>query len=133
MTNAERRLWRLLRESFAQHRFRRQVPIRHFIADFASHRAKLVVEVDGGQHNAVDDAARTSIIEDEGYRVIRFWNHEVLCNPGGVWTVINTALRKRAGANPLPSMGRGRGGVMPDVEWGSKITPTQPSPIEGEG
>ncbi|HWH23181.1 MAG TPA: DUF559 domain-containing protein, partial [Allosphingosinicella sp.] len=74
-TEAEKALWRLLRENFLRVRFRRQVPIRHYIADFASHRAMLVIEVDGGQHGGEVDAARTAVIEAEGYRVIRFWNN----------------------------------------------------------
>jgi very-short-patch-repair endonuclease len=107
MTNAERKLWRMLRESFRDYHFRRQVPIRHYITDFASHRAKLVIEVDGGQHNGVVDAQRTSVIQDEGYRVIRFWNNEVLGNPDGVWTVIDVVLRNR---HPTPNPSPSRGG-----------------------
>jgi len=122
-----------LREAFPEHHFRRQVPIRHFIADFASHRTRLVIEVDGGQHSQARDAERTKVIENEGYRVVRFWNNWVLGSPDGVWTVIEAALRERCAETPLPSMGRGRGGVVDDVERVSEITPTQPSPIEGEG
>ena len=107
MTDAERALWRMLRESFGKQHFRRQVPIRHFIADFASHRAKLVIEVDGGQHNEVVDAARTGVIQDEGYRVIRFWNNEVLGNPDGVWTVIDAALPERHPTPAPPHQGEG--------------------------
>ena len=92
MTDAERKLWRILRENFHEWHFRRQVPIRHFIADFASHRAKLIIEVDGGQHTTEIDAPRSAILEREGYRVIRFWNDEVLGNPDGVWTAIHGAL-----------------------------------------
>ena len=99
-TDAERRLWRLLREGFGEHHFRRQVPIRHFITDFASHRARLVIEVDGGQHEIEKDAARTALIEEEGYRVLRFWNNEVLGNPDGVWKVIDAVLR---GLHPPPT------------------------------
>jgi very-short-patch-repair endonuclease len=119
MTDAERKLWRLLRESFRDHHFRRQVPIRHFITDFASHRAKLVIEVDGGQHNGEADAARTRVIQDEGYRVLRFWNNEVLGNADGVWTLIDAALRER---HPTPDPSPSRGGVIPP-----------PLPRRGEG
>ena len=77
-------MWRLLRESFPDAHFRRQVPIRNFTADFASHGLKLVVEVDGGQHGGPKDQARTRLIEAEGYRVLRFWNHDVLANDDGV-------------------------------------------------
>ncbi len=66
-------------------RWRRQVPLAHAIADFASHRAKLVIELDGGQHTEAADAARTAMIEREGYRVLRFWNNEVQANPEGVY------------------------------------------------
>ena len=109
MTNAERKLWRILRESFAEHHFRRQVPIRHFIADFASHRAKLVIEVGGGQHDSATDLPRTRVIQDEEYRVLRFWNNEVLGNPDGVWTLIDAALRDR---HPTPNPSPSRGGEM---------------------
>ena len=88
-------MWRLLRESFPNAHFRRQVPIRNFITDFASHRAKLVIAVDGGQHNSSIDAARTRIIEAEGYRVLRFWNNEVLGNADGVHRFIAGALHDR--------------------------------------
>jgi very-short-patch-repair endonuclease len=72
-TDAELVMWRLLRENFSEARFRRQVPLRHFIADFASHRHRLVIEVDGGQHNETTDATRTKVSEAEGYSVLRFW------------------------------------------------------------
>ena len=108
MTDAKRKMWRLLRESFSEQHFRRQVPIRHFIADFASHRAKLVIEVDGGQHNDVIDATRTKVIEGEGYRIIRLWNHEVLGNPDGVWTIIDAALHERHPAPTPPHQGEGK-------------------------
>lgn len=82
-TDAERRTWRLLKAYFPEARFRRQVPIRHYIADFASHREKIVVEIDGRQHTPESDAGRSRAIEAEGYRIIRFWNNEVLENRDG--------------------------------------------------
>jgi very-short-patch-repair endonuclease len=82
-TDAEQRMWRLLKECFPEARFRRQVPIRHYITDFASHRAKVVVEIDGGQHTAKSDAARSAAIAAEGYRIVRFWNNDVLENGDG--------------------------------------------------
>jgi len=100
MTDAEKALWRMLREAFPDARFRRQVPIRHYIADFASHSATLIIEVDGGQHNVESDAARTAVIEAEGYRVVQFWNHDVLGNAEGVWHAINAALQ---GNHPTPT------------------------------
>lgn len=107
LTDAEKRMWRLLRENFPEAHFRHQVPIRNFTADFASHRLKLVIEVDGGQHGEAKDMMRTRLIEAEGYRVIRFWNHEVLGNEDGVAVVIAAHC--------------------------TGATPTQPSPIKGEG
>ena len=95
MTDAEQRLWRILREGFGDWHFRKQVPLRYFSADFASHRARLVIEVDGGQHGAEVDAERSAIIEEEGYRVLRFWNNEVIGNPDGVWSVIDRMLHER--------------------------------------
>ena len=85
-------MWRLLRLAFPQFHWRKQVPLRHFIVDFASHRAKLVIEVDGGQHGSVADADRTRVLEDEGYRILRFWNNEVLGNADGVYAAIAAAL-----------------------------------------
>jgi very-short-patch-repair endonuclease len=110
MTDAERKLWRMLKEHFHDWHFRKQVPLRHFIADFASHQAKLVIEIDGGQHDAAMDAPRTQIIEDEGYRVLRFWNNEVLGNADGVFTMIEAALRDR---HPAPNPSPSRGGEKP--------------------
>ena len=108
MTKAERALWRMLKEGFRDWHFRKQVPIRHFIVDFASHRAKLVIEADGGQHQDVTDLPRTQAIRDEGYRVLRFWNNDVLGNPDGVWTAIDAALHDRHPTpNPSPSRGGG--------------------------
>ena len=107
MTKAERKLWRILKESFGDWHFRKQVPLRHFIADFASHRAKLVIEVDGGQHATEIDAPRSAILSEEGYRVIRFWNHDVLGNPDGVWMMIDAALRDRHPTPTPPHRGEG--------------------------
>ena len=107
MTDAERALWRMLQDGFPDRHFRKQAPIRHFIVDFVCHRAKLVIEVDGGQHDTAVDAKRTAIIEQEGYCVIRFWNNDVLGNPDGVWTVIDAALRQRHPTPTPPHQGEG--------------------------
>jgi len=107
MTDAETALWRMLREHFPGFHFRHQVPIRHFIADFASHRAKLIIEVDGGQHETEADAPRSAMIEAEGYRVIRFWNNDVLGNREGVFAAIDAALRGRHPHPTLPHRGGG--------------------------
>jgi very-short-patch-repair endonuclease len=81
MTEAEQRLWRCLRaRQIEGFRFRRQVPIHGYVADFVCQQAKLVVEVDGGQHSLQSgyDAQRTAVLEGHGYRVLRYWNHDVL-------------------------------------------------------
>ena len=97
LTPREAKLWVKLRalKPLGFH-FRRQVPIRHIIVDFASFRDKLVIEVDGGQHN-FDEAARRDELRDafllgEGFRVLRFWNHEVDRELDGVMDVIVGAL-----------------------------------------
>src|SRR3546814_5708338 len=81
-TEAEKLLWRALREAFPTAKFRRRVPRGPYFADFCSHAARLVIEVDGGQHAEARayDTARTRFIGREGYRVLRFWNTEVLGN-----------------------------------------------------
>src|SRR5215831_16739200 len=100
-TEAEKRLWwHLRRLSLDGSHFRRQVRIGRYIVDFASHKARVVIEVDGGQHaeNAAD-AERTKFIEGQGYRVLRFWNNDVLTNIEGVLEVIQTAVA--ANSSPL--------------------------------
>ena len=85
-TDAERVLWRGLRELHLPVNVRRQHPIGSYIADFAIPACKLVIEIDGSQHadNADEDARRSAALNACGYRVIRFWNTEVLGNTEGV-------------------------------------------------
>jgi len=99
-TEAEKRLWRALREAFPNARFRRQVPVGPYFADFLSIGVQLIVEVDGGQHaEAADyDATRTRFLESQGYRVLRFWNNDVIANTEGVIAQIAVSLREREGA-----------------------------------
>ena len=97
MTEAEKELWHLLRSrQTKRYRFRRQVPIGRFIADFVCHEARLIVEIDGGQHDRLSEleVSRTRFLEREGYRVLRFWNNEVLDNPEGVQAVIAENLHR---------------------------------------
>jgi len=73
-------------------KFRRQVEIDGYIADFLCPERRLIVEVDGGQHTPERDARRTAHLESQGFRAIRFWNNDVLENLDGVWTRIEEAL-----------------------------------------
>jgi len=77
-------------------RFRRQFPIGNFVADFCCRERRLVVEVDGGQHSDQEpaDRERSALIEARGYRVLRFWNSDVLSNTDGVLEQILRELRK---------------------------------------
>ena len=98
LTEAERLLWsRLRNRQLEDYRFRRQHPVGRYIVDFVCLQARLVIELDGGQHNedeAIErDAERTAWLEQEGFRVIRFWNHEVFENLDGVLDVVYFELR----------------------------------------
>ena len=104
-TDAERKLWRFLRTLKTQgFHFRRQVPIDRFIVDFACYSSRLIIEVDGGQHNIATgqraDADRDDHLRGQSFRILRFWNHEVLRNPEGVAEVILDALNC---VTPTPS------------------------------
>jgi very-short-patch-repair endonuclease len=113
-TEAERRLWRHLREvKLAGTHFRRQVPIGNFIVDFCCHAAKVVIEVDGGQHNedgvALQDSVRIEWLSSRGYRVLRFWNNEVLANTDRVAETILSVLKQTPTPTP-PRKGEGLSG-----------------------
>jgi very-short-patch-repair endonuclease len=110
-TEAERKLWWHLRHRLplsATH-FRRQVRLGRFIVDFASHQLKIVIEIDGGQHaeQLERDAKRTEFLKAEGYRVLRFWNNEVLRNIDGVLEVIQSTILATLTPTP-PHKGEGR-------------------------
>jgi very-short-patch-repair endonuclease len=113
MTPVERIIWHALRA----HRlngagFRRQVPIGPYITHFISHAAKLIIEIDGGQHfedaHERRDAVRDAYLNAEGYRVLRFDNHQVVTNRHGVLTRIAEVLGEAAPSLPSPASGRGR-------------------------
>jgi very-short-patch-repair endonuclease len=93
MTEAERHLWRHLRLDSLGARFRRQVPIGAYVDDFACLRRRLIVEIDRGQHlESREDEVRDAWLREQGYRVLRFWNHEVLANVEGVLQAILSEL-----------------------------------------
>jgi very-short-patch-repair endonuclease len=115
MTEAERRLWYFLRaHRFSGMKFKRPALIGRYIVDFVSFQRRLVVEVDGDQHaESEDDLRRTRWLESQGFRILRFWNNEVLSNTGGVLDAIMTAS-----PNPSP---------------GTPLRGAPPSPTRGEG
>jgi very-short-patch-repair endonuclease len=121
MTDAEKLLWRHLRmKQFEGYKFRRQHPLGKYIADFVCLDAGLILEVDGGQHaeQLVDDADRTQWLDTKGFRVMRFWNNEVLENIEGVKLAIwNCLLELQSPSQPPPA----------------NVVELIPPPLQGEG
>jgi very-short-patch-repair endonuclease len=113
-TPQEKRLWQALRLLEIDGHFRRQVPIGAYFADFAHFGAKLIVEIDGGQHGFAAqqqyDEARTGLLARAGFRVLRFWNHEVSDNLEGVVETILHALAQANPPTPSPSPPQAGGG-----------------------
>jgi very-short-patch-repair endonuclease len=94
-TDAERKLWTILRQrQFSGCKFRRQVPLGPYVADFVCFERRLIIEVDGGQHGwqAEQDDRRSDWLRAQGFHIVRFWNHEILRNIEGVAVVIGRAL-----------------------------------------
>jgi very-short-patch-repair endonuclease len=101
-TEVEKRLWHHLRNrQMDGHKFRRQYPVLNYILDFACEAEKIAIELDGGQHTQEDyarqDAARTARLEQSGWRVLRFWNNDVMDNSEGVLETIRHALTRNHG------------------------------------
>jgi len=102
-TDVEKKLWSRLRDRRLDGwKFRRRAPIDRYIVDFFCSDAKLVIELDGGQHTLEADAERTRVIEACGYFIIRFWNTDVLTNIEGVLLRIAEALRGEGAPHPNP-------------------------------
>jgi very-short-patch-repair endonuclease len=120
MTEAERRVWQILRSQMTGYKFRRQVPIGRYIADFVCHEARLIVEIDGGQHDRSSprEAERSGFLHNEGYRIVRFWNNEVLANLDGVHQAIADELRRVTPTQALPLQGGGLDHALPPPRWG---------------
>ena len=96
-TDAEQALWQRVRgRQLGGYKFRRQVPLAWFIADFVCEERKLVVELDGGHHQeqAADDERRTGQFERHGYRVMRVWNNDLLKNIDGVLEALLAELER---------------------------------------
>jgi very-short-patch-repair endonuclease len=116
MTDAERKLWYALRDRrFAGLKFRRQVMLGRYIVDFVSFGDKLIVEVDGAQHvGSAYDAKRDQWLSAQGFKVLRFWNVDVLSNLEGVLALISNAVINppspgpASRARPLPQGERGK-------------------------
>jgi very-short-patch-repair endonuclease len=101
-TDAEKKLWQYLRQlSPERSHLRRQATISPYFADFACHRTRIVIEVDGGQHaDSASDERRTRYLEANGYRVLGFWNNDVLGNIEGVVEIICNAVDLGEGPPP---------------------------------
>ena len=127
MTDAEQLLWRHLRaHRFDGQKFRRQQPIGPYVVDFVNFSAHVIVEADGGQHlDSAQDVARDAWLRQQGFRVLRFWNHDILQRTEAVLEAIWNALRE-APLSPNPSPARGEG--LDHAESGACL----PSPPAGE-
>ena len=130
-SDAERMLWRHLRaRRLAGFKFRRQEVIGPYIVDLVCFHARLIIEADGGQHaeQQVYDQQRSAALAAKGYRVLRFWNNEILNDIDGVLERIRIELCRSPHPDPLPG-GRGRLGVQ-----SMSVDPERPSPLpQGEG
>ena len=122
-TDAEKKMWRFLRSrEFEGVKFRRQQPLGSYIADFCSHQARLIIEVDGSQHasDKGKDAKRTEYLNSVGYQVLRFWDNEVLNNMDPVLEKIRQHMKQ------IP--------LIPAFSLkGRRRKHNKPSPLEGEG
>ena len=98
-TPQEKKMWNMLRNhQFYGYEFRRQYPIGEYIVDFICREKKIIIELDGGQHNEssniINDNKRTEFLNSLGYRVIRFWNNDIDKNLEGVFEVMKKELEK---------------------------------------
>jgi very-short-patch-repair endonuclease len=112
-TGAEHRFWQIVRaKRFSGYKFRRQVPIDFYIADFLGFDRRLIIELDGGHHaDATSDARRDAYLNQQGFRVLRVWNDELFNNEEGVVTSILNALELPPLPNPSPARGEGLNGA----------------------
>ena len=103
-TRAERALWQCLRKHQVGVKFRRQHPLGPYIADFVCFEKRLIIEIDGGQHQEQIeyDETRTDWLQQQGYKILRFWNNEILNEPAGVIAIIVIELNLHPHPNPPP-------------------------------
>ncbi|MGO9484791.1 MAG: endonuclease domain-containing protein [Rhodomicrobium sp.] len=128
-TDSESRLWCALRNRQVNgFKFKRQIPFGPYIADFVCIEAGLIVEADGGQHavQAEADEVRTKYFEQSGYRVLRFWNNDVLQNLEGVLETIASELAKKKTPSPQPSPQgeRGKAAILRSGAIPNQAAPT---------
>ena len=109
-TSAELRLWnRIHSRAIDGHKFVRQEPIGPYIVDFVCREKRLIVELDGGQHaESVRDRTRDQWLAQHNYRVLRFWNNDVMSSMDGVLETIATALQAEAPPHPVSACGGNR-------------------------
>jgi len=100
MTEAERKIWHLLKNRQLKYKFRRQQQIGNYIVDFICLEKCLIIECDGGQHSEETDKERTTFLESQGYKILRFWNFDILKNIESVWDVVEMNLNS---PSPQPS------------------------------
>ncbi|MDD2948642.1 MAG: DUF559 domain-containing protein [Rugosibacter sp.] len=110
MTESETRLWQHLRaHRLNGEKFRRQQPMGFYVVDFVHFGARLIVEADGGQHNdAPRDESRDAWLRAQGFKVLRFWNNEIMNNLEGVLETIMAAVTPPSPPTPLPQGERGK-------------------------
>jgi very-short-patch-repair endonuclease len=138
MTDAERKLWSRMRAHQLGVHFRRQAPLGSYVLDFVCFAACVVVEVDGGQHaDSEKDLVRDAWLRAQGFRVLRFWNNDVLQNIDGVLEMIMMELGKAPPPRPSPMKGEGENRLAPPAPsplvGDDRLAPPAPSPLVGEG
>ncbi len=133
MTDAEQLLWKhLCAHRLSVQKFRRQQPIGPYIVDFVHYRAKLIIECDGGQYNGSPrDQRRDRWLEAQGFKILRFWNHDILNQTESVLHVLYDAITPLS-PNPSPARGEGNRGGFVQAKHIHGNTATSPSQVSDE-
>lgn len=119
-TNAELRLWNRLRSrAICGQKFVRQEPVGQYVVDFICRERRLIVEIDGGQHNAEYDRARDTSLHECNYHVLHFWNNDVMKNIDGVLETI--AAAHSVEAPPRPDCADARSDLSPQAGRGHRV------------